>query len=739
MGVDIETYRGRIGTFKFASGVDVIILQCTLNFSGCLKAVGSLVFIGILLFMAGIEQNPGPTEQGNSSAENNSMVSYSRKDLNQPPYKNWVRAATGFRYLKSGLQTFISRQLQEQHSNILRKIGPAAVRCTSCTTDNLLPDHPSRTCRCLQKFRNKCFCKDHHSRRKCPNNFCSKFYDEIIFSHAEANPLWFNVDTTRWYDNFFEFAKCFVSTTGYREQHSVTEMDALGLLSIAINDLHIHDAIDKLDLFETARESRHEIFHTKSYEVTDDQLNTYIEEMIDVLQDTKCLASYPDAQQAVEELKRLKANQIYISEEDASAVMDIALEAIRESKHEAISDIENARASAIHDIDSRQDGKQIDDETRLTKRQELQAHIIEHYGRYYSTIDVSPLVRSKEIAIDELYTPLVILNENQKRHFKEIEHLYMRSTFFLEEDKYVDRFIRGISGYQCEAFFNNGNMLRNVFLTGEAGFGKTTLCKKLLSVWCNMHKSEEPSKPAQISIGQNWNLDFFQFVFYICLRDTNKESSLEEMVKRQLLHPKYHDTFEEILKHEPEKCLFICDGLDEWNPPEDMPKDPTTSLRLPLRNSKSNYVTLFTARSWKLDNIRPKSGEVDAMLDIKRIVSCRELIAKLLRLLNKTSNKQVTIDAFLDDVRKREKLQSLMKTPLVLKLIVCLWYEKQMLNESLICVYSDIIELFLHHATVRNNRDHDFKNDARHTYTCKADICPFIAKDRPYIRENSYL
>ncbi|XP_053391149.1 uncharacterized protein LOC123555908 [Mercenaria mercenaria] len=289
--------------------------------------------------------------------ENNSVVIYSRKDLNQPLYNNWVRAASGFIYLKSGLQTFISRQLQEQHTDILTKIGPAAVRCTSCTADNLLPEHHTRFC--APNYRNKCFCKDHHSRRKCPQNFCSKFYDKIIASHAEANPLWLDVDIAKWYDNFFEFAKCFVSTTGYREQHSVTEMDALGLLSIAINDLYIHDAIDNLDLFKMVRESWNEIFHTKSYEVTDDQLNKYIEEMIDVLQDTKCLARYPDAQQAVEELKRLKANQIYISEEDASAVIDLAREAIREIKYEAISEIENARDSAVHDIDSRQERKKM--------------------------------------------------------------------------------------------------------------------------------------------------------------------------------------------------------------------------------------------------------------------------------------------------------------------------------------------------------------------------------------------
>ncbi|XP_045168672.2 interferon-induced very large GTPase 1-like isoform X2 [Mercenaria mercenaria] len=62
MGVDIETYRGRIGTFKFAFGTDVVTVERLINFSQCLKTVGSLAFIGLLLVMAGIESNPGPKD-----------------------------------------------------------------------------------------------------------------------------------------------------------------------------------------------------------------------------------------------------------------------------------------------------------------------------------------------------------------------------------------------------------------------------------------------------------------------------------------------------------------------------------------------------------------------------------------------------------------------------------------------------------------------------------------------------
>ncbi|XP_053373896.1 uncharacterized protein LOC123531378 isoform X2 [Mercenaria mercenaria] len=62
MGVDIDTYRGRIGTFKFAYGNDVVTIVCVINLSGGIKVIGSVLFIGLLLLISGIESNPGPRE-----------------------------------------------------------------------------------------------------------------------------------------------------------------------------------------------------------------------------------------------------------------------------------------------------------------------------------------------------------------------------------------------------------------------------------------------------------------------------------------------------------------------------------------------------------------------------------------------------------------------------------------------------------------------------------------------------
>ncbi|XP_053391786.1 uncharacterized protein LOC128554541 [Mercenaria mercenaria] len=64
MGVDIETYRGRIGRFRHSQGLDVVTIVCTINFHRGMRAIGTVVFIGVLLLIAGIESNPGPTTLG---------------------------------------------------------------------------------------------------------------------------------------------------------------------------------------------------------------------------------------------------------------------------------------------------------------------------------------------------------------------------------------------------------------------------------------------------------------------------------------------------------------------------------------------------------------------------------------------------------------------------------------------------------------------------------------------------
>ncbi|XP_052766232.1 interferon-induced very large GTPase 1-like [Mya arenaria] len=63
MGVDIQTYRCRIGSFGSIAGRLSKVSRCS-ALGNIIFIAGALSFIGMLLFMEGIELNPGPTVSG---------------------------------------------------------------------------------------------------------------------------------------------------------------------------------------------------------------------------------------------------------------------------------------------------------------------------------------------------------------------------------------------------------------------------------------------------------------------------------------------------------------------------------------------------------------------------------------------------------------------------------------------------------------------------------------------------
>ncbi|XP_060592365.1 uncharacterized protein LOC132747075 [Ruditapes philippinarum] len=93
MGVDIQTYRARIGShknslcgeaiknYRHSRSSDVAALVTNIKISNGLKNVGCLLFIGILLMIAGVEPNPGPVEKGDDS-EGPKMIKISKLAAN---------------------------------------------------------------------------------------------------------------------------------------------------------------------------------------------------------------------------------------------------------------------------------------------------------------------------------------------------------------------------------------------------------------------------------------------------------------------------------------------------------------------------------------------------------------------------------------------------------------------------------------------------------------------------------
>jgi hypothetical protein len=157
------------------------------------------------------------------------------EDLDNPDYKNWVRAAKGLEYLQQGLAPFVSTEITENVTNFFKSLPLASgqVNCNQCTKANLLADHPVG--KCNSKYMNKCYCNiQKNKRRLCPNGICSKLYHFIVQEHRSNDPLWLNSDIARWCSDVWFVAKCFM-TSSCGTANSAQSTDAAGLLSIVVN------------------------------------------------------------------------------------------------------------------------------------------------------------------------------------------------------------------------------------------------------------------------------------------------------------------------------------------------------------------------------------------------------------------------------------------------------------------------------------------------------------------------
>ncbi|KAM5129220.1 NACHT, LRR and PYD domains-containing protein 12-like isoform 2-T2 [Mantella aurantiaca] len=115
--------------------------------------------------------------------------------------------------------------------------------------------------------------------------------------------------------------------------------------------------------------------------------------------------------------------------------------------------------------------------------------------------------------------------------------------------KHGDYLLNAHGGVSPDRLFQWCNRLKRVphavMVTGVPGIGKTTLLEKLVCDWAN-HKFYQR----------------FSFVFFFRFRDLNRleKVSLESMILQQ--YPYLEEHLENILR-DPERLLFIFDGLDE--------------------------------------------------------------------------------------------------------------------------------------------------------------------------------
>ncbi|XP_053395679.1 uncharacterized protein LOC123524789 [Mercenaria mercenaria] len=257
-----------------------------------------------------------------------------RKQLLENQYKNWLRSTLGLKYLKVGLEGFTDTAVKAHHNEILGKVPPAGMICTNCTSETLLPSHKKELCH----QQHVCFCSNKSRNRKlCPNaEFCSKFYDQILWNHQFFDPMLINTDIQKWSSDPWSVATCYINTAGYSGRSSAKQIDCAGVLSLFINNCFFErsldetDLNDKTDLFKKAKDARNEILHNANFELSESQLYGYIDLFKSVLeiknrQDGSCFFNQPGVQEAIYSLNKLQEHQIdiHISEDLRRHIEDL--------------------------------------------------------------------------------------------------------------------------------------------------------------------------------------------------------------------------------------------------------------------------------------------------------------------------------------------------------------------------------------------------------------------------------
>ncbi|XP_053383112.1 uncharacterized protein LOC128549727 [Mercenaria mercenaria] len=247
-----------------------------------------------------------------------------KKQLTEELYKNWIRCALGLKYLKFALEGVSDRLVRNQHSEFMKSLENYGTECTQCSVESLLPSHneEKKKKNCRNK---KCLCAQHLQNRVfCPSGgFCSQFYDLVVQGHRFVDPLLANTDIQNWSSEPWSVATCYISTTGYKGKTSAKEIDCAGLLSLFMNDLFVHTSLGDVyidgekDLFKQARDARNDILHNPNYEISEGQLDEYIDLFKNVLEikDMKGvtpLLSESGVKAAIHGLNELKNKQIDI-------------------------------------------------------------------------------------------------------------------------------------------------------------------------------------------------------------------------------------------------------------------------------------------------------------------------------------------------------------------------------------------------------------------------------------------
>lgn len=248
---------------------------------------------------------------------------------------------------------------------------------------------------------------------------------------------------------------------------------------------------------------------------------------------------------------------------------------------------------------------------------------------------------------------------------------------------------------------NQGKEVKNIFILGEPGTGKTTFSTKIAFDWAGSKESQisKNNSSAVCDISEKERrqektkhfddietINQFDFLFYISLREVDPNNCyidnivFQEICTTLTLDKKYTEHFiAEILSQE--HCLVVIDGVDEWANP---------NLVLPMRKAANNCTVLAFSRPWKLAHLPLKRSEVDKIFDLKGVIDRKLLTERILSCINETWQTQRSIESF---EKKAKNMKHLLEIPILAISLLRLWFEENNLPETQAEIYRHMVDM----------------------------------------------
>ncbi|XP_053390851.1 uncharacterized protein LOC128553701 [Mercenaria mercenaria] len=708
----------------------------------------------------------------------------SAKDkITHKPYRNWVRGALGLYFLQEGLHPFTNDIVRAEHAQILKNL----TKCKSCDIEKIVPAHAGG--KCIQKNNMKCNCKKKKATKQCAT--CGTIYDEIVNRHRFKDPNW-TTDCSTWYKDHWQFAKCFLTTTAKESNKTAGATDASGLLSIIINGMFFEsklqcriDPINHTDIFSQARIKRNEILHNATQELTDDEVTIYLESMKAVLE---ILSTDSAAQAAVKKLEEILKDELNITlseEAKVNQVIQTEIEAIKvyrtlETQKEDLTSEMNAVKLNVepkkqkledgHDdqkkkIESHEERLQIlekrvhkleyiaklkDTEENLQMRsnylkhkRDLQKHLVDEYQKEDVKTSISPLMtQQNNINISDVYSSPRMVVEVKKKNDKN------GSTTEAAKDRATNNKHIEIG----DLFGTVKKRNRKIFIVGDVGTGKSSLCKMMMQHWCNSIKERRNTADSgvkdeegvtQEKDNDTYGINQFDFLFYVPLRAVQEDTDempkgtddIVDMIKGRL--EKYKTLVDDIFTNDSERVLILADGLDELK---------QSKYRIPQWIPKSSQAgsstILTTSRPSSRGILNMKSSDCDlkvTLLGLKDKISVQNMKEKYMNLIDKMSD----VAAF-NDALSNLPLKDIENAPMLLQQIIWLYCNgygkgKSGIGKSRTSVYIHIFNAILGWEYERREYERHKDYPKLHSSSFKHLSLPESVANYPRCKENQNL